>query len=112
MAAELQRRHPEELTTEHRKVNRGDKLYLDVARNGYGAHAVAPYSVRARPGAPVAMPIPWSEVEDKKLRASRYTVRDAVKIVESRGDLWADMRSDAGSIKGAHKQLAKIAGDR
>ena len=109
VALELQRRHPDELTTEFRKANRGDRLYLDVARNGYGAHAVAAYSVRARPGAPVAMPIDWSEVEDDDLRASRYTIEDAPAIVESRGDLWGSIRSAAGSVAHARKRLAAIA---
>lgn len=105
MADELERRFPDELTTEHRKVNRGQRLYLDVARNGFGAHAAAPYTVRARPGAPVSMPIPWSEVEDPKLRPSRYTIKDALDVVAKRGDLWADMRSEAGSASAAAKRL-------
>ena len=105
LATELERRYPDELTTQHRKAKRGDRLYLDVARNGYGAHAVAPYSVRARPGAPVAMPIPWSEVEEEDLTASRYTIRDAVDVVSKRGDLWADISREAGSIGAARKRL-------
>ena len=108
VASELERRFPEELTTEWKKANRGDRLLLDVARNGYGAHAVAPYSVRARPGAPVAMPIEWSEVEDDSLRASRYTIRDAPDLVAKRGDLWADMRAEAGSIAQARKRLDSL----
>lgn len=105
VAAELERRHPDDLTTEHRKANRGERLYLDAGRNSYGAHAVAPYSVRARPAAPVAMPIPWSEVEDASLRPSRYTIREAVEVVSERGDLWAEMRKSAGSVGAARKRL-------
>jgi bifunctional non-homologous end joining protein LigD len=108
VAGELERRHPDELTTEWRKVNRGDRLYLDVARNGYGAHAAAPYSVRARPGAPVAMPIEWSEVEDDSLRASRYTIREVPDVVARHGDLWRDIRSSAGSLAQARKALSRM----
>lgn len=108
VAGELERRYPDELTTEWRKVNRGDRLYLDVARNGYGAHAVAPYSVRARPRAPVAMPIEWSEVEDDSLRPARYTIREAPAVVERRGDLWSDMRSAAQSLAQARKAMGKL----
>jgi bifunctional non-homologous end joining protein LigD len=107
----LESRNPDELTTEHRKAKRGDRLFLDVMRNGYGAHAVAPYSVRARPHAPVAMPIEWSEVEDDRLTPTRYTLRDAVAVVEKRGDLWSDMRKDAGSIAGPAKRLASTTND-
>ena len=108
-AVDLERRNPEELTTEHRKAKRGDRLFLDVMRNGFGAHAVAPYSVRARPGAPVAMPIDWAEVEDRSLRANRYTIRDAVTIVEERGDRWEGMSASAGSVGSAAKKLSKVA---
>ena len=44
-------RAPDLLTAEQRKANRGDKVYVDIARNGYGQTAVPPYAVRARPGA-------------------------------------------------------------
>ena len=40
------------------------RLYVDVARNGWAQTVVAPYSVRPRPGAPVAMPIEWDELDD------------------------------------------------
>lgn len=42
--------HPGRLTTAARKKERGDRLYLDVRRNAYARTAVAPFSVRARPG--------------------------------------------------------------
>ena len=82
-------------------------MFLDWMRNGYGAHAVAPYSVRARAAAPVAMPIAWSEVEDESLRASRYTIREAVDVVKERGDAWAAMREDARSLGPAAKKLER-----
>jgi bifunctional non-homologous end joining protein LigD len=57
-AAELlAAREPGLLTTEQRRDKRGDRVYADVMRNGYGQTAIAPYAVRARPGAPVATPL-------------------------------------------------------
>jgi bifunctional non-homologous end joining protein LigD len=50
---------PRRLTLEWKKVDRGQKIYVDVNRIAYAQHAVAPYGVRARPKAPVAMPIHW-----------------------------------------------------
>ncbi|MBO0847733.1 MAG: non-homologous end-joining DNA ligase, partial [Nocardioides sp.] len=50
-------REPDLLTLEARKGKRGDRVLVDVQRNGYGQTAVPPYAVRARPGAPVSMPI-------------------------------------------------------
>ncbi|GAA5103638.1 non-homologous end-joining DNA ligase [Haloechinothrix salitolerans] len=53
---------PNRLTTEFRKERRGDRIFLDVNRNGYGQTFIAPYSVRARPGASCAVPLDWGEL--------------------------------------------------
>ncbi|MCX2180261.1 non-homologous end-joining DNA ligase [Streptomyces sp. SKN60] len=78
----LAARHPDELTTAARKKDRGERLYLDVQRNGYGQTAVAPYAVRARPGAPVAAPLDWAELDDPGLTARRWTLRDADELLD------------------------------
>nr|WP_329873221.1 hypothetical protein [Streptomyces sp. SP18CS02] len=78
--------HPDELTTAARKQARGDRLYLDVQRNGYAQTAVAPYSVRARPGAPVATPIRWEQLDDPATHAARWTVDTALD--QARTDPW------------------------
>src|SRR5919106_898859 len=62
LAREMVRRDPAELTIEQRKANRSGRLFVDWLRNSYGQHAVAPYSLRALPGAPVAVPLDWGEV--------------------------------------------------
>lgn len=62
-AALLVRRHERRFTLELRKNKRQGRIFLDVLRNSYGATAVAPYAVRARPGAPVATPVDWQEIE-------------------------------------------------
>jgi bifunctional non-homologous end joining protein LigD len=54
--------NPDELTVEARKAKRRGRVYLDAARNGFAQTVVAPYSVRARAGAPVSTPLDWSEV--------------------------------------------------
>lgn len=51
---------PGHLTLECKRADRGARIYVDVNRMNYAQHAVAPYAVRARPGAPVAMPIEWT----------------------------------------------------
>jgi len=55
-------RDPARFTTEQSKEKRGGRFYLDRARNAYTQTAVAPYAVRARPGAPVAVPLDWDEI--------------------------------------------------
>lgn len=63
LAATLAARHPDELTVEFSKEDRGDRLFVDVLRNAPAQHAVAPYTLRPFPGAPVAVPLRWDEVD-------------------------------------------------
>lgn len=94
-------------TVEVRKDKRGGRVYLDVMRNAYAQTAVAPYSVRARPGAPVATPLEWDELDARGLRADRFTIRDVPKRVAGQRDPWADMSRHARALSGPAKRLAK-----
>jgi bifunctional non-homologous end joining protein LigD len=103
--AEVQaRRHPDRLTTEQRKDRRKGRLYLDAMRNAYAQTAVPPYAVRARPGATVAAPLDWSEVEDRSLRPSRITIGSILDRLEQADDPWKDLRRRR-SLSQAHKRL-------
>ena len=64
LAEEVAGRLPDQLTTSWRKEGRGGRVLVDAARNTYAQTAVAPYAVRAKPGAPVATPLFWDEVAD------------------------------------------------
>ncbi|MDK9495222.1 non-homologous end-joining DNA ligase [Streptomyces katrae] len=82
-AAVLTGRHPDRITTEARKKARRGRLYLDLQRNAYAQTAVAPYAVRALPGAPVAAPLAWSELDDPDLTSRRWslaTIGDLLKV--------------------------------
>jgi bifunctional non-homologous end joining protein LigD len=79
---------PDHLTLEWRRADRGSRIYVDVNRNNYAQHGVAPYGVRARPGAPVAMPIHWDELSDAKLAPDKWTIADAADRVRDEGDAW------------------------
>ena len=82
---------------------------LDVAaRNVRAATAVAPYTLRARPGAPVAMPIEWSEVEDRRLSPQRYKLKDALRTVERGEDPWKGWRRRARSLTEPSRRLARL----
>ncbi len=59
----LAERQPDLLTAEFTKDERGDRLFVDVLRNAPAQHAVAPYTLRPKPGAPVAVPLRWDEVD-------------------------------------------------
>ncbi|MGD3046214.1 non-homologous end-joining DNA ligase, partial [Xanthomonas oryzae] len=67
------------------------RIFVDYLRNGRGATAVASYSLRGRPGAPVALPLAWSDLS-KLQRADAFTLRDAPEKLRRRcKDPWAGM---------------------
>ncbi|MFD7703100.1 non-homologous end-joining DNA ligase [Streptomyces caelestis] len=98
--------HPDRLTTAARKKDRGDRLYLDVQRNAYAQTAVAPCTVRALPGAPVATPISWDQLDDPDLHARRWTVADAVEQV--RTDPWSGLPRRGRTLGPARRRLAAL----
>jgi bifunctional non-homologous end joining protein LigD len=89
---------PRRLTLEWKKADRGQKIYVDVNRIAYAQHAVAPYGVRPRPKAPVAMPIHWDELDDARLKPDRWTVKNAAARVGSDGDAWKGMMRRARKL--------------
>lgn len=95
--------HPDDLTTAARKKDRGDRLYVDVQRNAYAQTAVVPFTVRARPGAPVATPISWDQLDDPDLGPGRLTIEDAVD--QARTDPWAALPRRGRALGPARRRL-------
>jgi bifunctional non-homologous end joining protein LigD len=96
---------PKRLTVEHRIAKRGGRIYVDTTRNNYAQHAVAPYAVRAKPGAPVATPLAWDELDDAKLAANRWTIHTIGDRLRSDGDPWKGIGRHARSFPNAAKRL-------
>jgi bifunctional non-homologous end joining protein LigD len=63
IAEVMEQRWPDRYTSNVRKNQRTNKIFIDWIRNGRGATSIAPYSLRARTGARVSMPITWSELD-------------------------------------------------
>ena len=101
-------RHPDELTAEGRKAKRRGRLYVDVARNGWAQTAVAPYSVRPRPGAPVATPITWDELDDPDLRPDGFTIATVPERLDRIEDPWAGMARHARSLRSRWEHLESL----
>lgn len=91
---------PDRLTVEMAKVDRQGRLFLDYLRNSYGQTTVAPYAVRAKPGAPVATPLDWDELDDTGLNAQSYTIQNIFRRLGQKDDPWRDMREQAQSLHG------------
>lgn len=98
---------PDLFTIEHRKDKRGDRLLIDYFRNEYAQTAVVPYSVRAKPGAPVAMPIAWDELDDLSNGAATFTLQDASGRISSVDDPWRGMSRRARSLTKAIEKLSR-----
>lgn len=107
-AALLARRLPDQLTVEQRKEARGDRIFLDVLRNAYGQTSVPPYAVRARPGAPVAMPLGWDELGRAGMGPRRYTVRNAFRRLAQKGDAWDGLIRRGRSLRRPRELLDRL----
>ena len=64
----MEERAPQRYVATMSKAKREGRVFIDWLRNGRGATAVSSFSLRARPGAPVAMPVTWDEFA-KRARA-------------------------------------------
>jgi bifunctional non-homologous end joining protein LigD len=89
VAAHLAKTLPDQFTATMSKARRRGKIFVDYLRNTRGATAVAPYSLRARPGATVATPLSWEELSAKILPGA-FTIATVPGRIAKKKDPWAD----------------------
>jgi bifunctional non-homologous end joining protein LigD len=77
LADEMVAAAPEAYIATMSKAKRTGKIFIDYFRNDYTATAIADYAVRARPGAPVALPIDWKELKHLESPA-QFTMKDVL----------------------------------
>ena len=85
---------PDLVSTKWEKRSREGRARLDYTQNAINKTLVAPYSVRAAPGAPVSVPITWEELDDPDLRSDRWDVHSAPERVSAIGDPMAPILTD------------------
>jgi bifunctional non-homologous end joining protein LigD len=83
-ARALAQAEPERFTANLKKAERKGRIFIDYLRNQRGSTAVLPYVARARPGAPVAAPVGWTELREIDTPQA-FSVRDAAVLIERAG---------------------------
>jgi bifunctional non-homologous end joining protein LigD len=96
--------HPGIATLERVVEKRGTKVLIDIGQTGRHRTIVAPYSVRAFPGATVSTPLRWDEVT-AELDPSRFTIRTVPERIAAVGDLARGVLEDAPDIRAAIGKL-------
>jgi bifunctional non-homologous end joining protein LigD len=96
-AQAMEEHWPEKYTSNMRKEKRKGKIFIDWVRNGRSATSVAPYSLRARKGAPVSMPISWEELDE--IAPNQITLRDIEERLDKE-DPWKDFFKVHQGIRG------------
>lgn len=81
VAVELATRQPERYTAKMSKAERPGKIFVDYLRNGRGATAIAPWSTRARAGAPISVPLSWDQL---------FQIDPSNLAIDAVGDAWED----------------------
>jgi bifunctional non-homologous end joining protein LigD len=105
----LASRDPKGVTIESRKAKRGDRVFIDVLRNAYAQTAVPPYAVRATPGAPVATPLYWDELEKADAGPRRHNVASMPDRLATVSDPWQHLARRRASLGGARRRLDALA---
>jgi bifunctional non-homologous end joining protein LigD len=91
LARAMARDNPGRYTANMAKHARHRRIFVDYVRNTRGATAIVPFSTRAKPNAPVAVPLAWNELGDLKA-SNAFTVRNIMKRLSRQGrDPWAGM---------------------
>lgn len=95
LSALLVAKYPEIMTTAFRVADRGQRVFLDWLRNRTGATIIAPYSLRAKPRATIAVPLSWEELPTTAPDA--FNIDDAERIADRADSLaaLAEKPSDA-----------------
>jgi DNA ligase D-like protein (predicted polymerase) len=97
LARELERRHPDLITANWWKEERGERIFVDFNQNAPHRTVFGAWFARPRVGGQVSTPLSWDEVETVDPEA--LTIRTVPELLGHRGDPWAGMASDPQSLE-------------
>jgi bifunctional non-homologous end joining protein LigD len=99
LAGEIARRAPKIATIERSLAKRKKgQVYIDWMQNARGKSLAAVYTARAKPHAPVSMPLSWQQIE-KGVKISDFTVKNVPTLVEQGADAWAEFFQSRQNLK-------------
>ena len=105
LATAVAREQSATATVERSKRRRGaGMIYVDHMQNARGKSVVAPYSVRPKPGATVSAPLEWKEVERKKIKTADFHLRNMLRRLERKGDLFAAVLKKRQRLEGVFER--------
>ncbi|HEX7314454.1 MAG TPA: non-homologous end-joining DNA ligase [Pyrinomonadaceae bacterium] len=109
LATVVAREQSEVATVERSKRKRGTgMIYVDHMQNARGKSVVAPYSVRPKPGATVSAPLEWKEVERKKIKTSDFHIKNMLRRVERKGDLFEPVLKKRQRLEGVFERAREV----
>ena len=97
-------------TLEQYKSKRRGRVFIDINRNAYAQTSVAVYAVRARNGAPVSVPLQWSELRKRNFQPDGVTMRTVFERLDKIEDPWKDFWRHATSLDKARRRLEQLHG--
>ena len=99
IARELERRLPDLVTSSWWKEERGERVFVDFNQACRDRTIASAYSPRPLPGAPVSMPVTWTELST--VSPADFTVLTVPDVLEDRGDAWSGIDDEVGDVAGA-----------
>ncbi|HYX42361.1 MAG TPA: non-homologous end-joining DNA ligase, partial [Pyrinomonadaceae bacterium] len=90
------------------KRRKRGQIYVDHMQNARGKSVVAPYSVRPRAGATVSAPLEWREVERKRITVQDFTIKNMLRRVGAKGDLFAAVLKNKQTLNKAQQAVAEL----
>ena len=97
LARELERRHPDLVTAQWWKEERGERIFIDFNQNAPHKTVFGAWFARPRVGGQVSTPLSWDEVDTVDPEA--LTIRSVPGLLEGRGDPWAAIASEPQSLQ-------------
>ncbi len=97
LARELERRHPDTITAQWWKEERGERIFVDFNQNAPHKTVFGAWFARPRVGGQVSTPLTWDEVDT--VDPEGLTIRSVPDLIERRGDPWSAIASEPQSLQ-------------